>query len=77
MKRIAWFTAVLMALSFPLGAHALNKKLTERYQTADELVTDLRNLKRKLEVSAELSGTLPDLRVSKAKAGCGMTCASV
>jgi serine/threonine-protein kinase len=48
---------------------ALNKKLTERYQTADELVTDLRNLKRKLEVSAELSGTLPDLRVSKEKAG--------
>ena len=30
MKRIARFTAVLMALSFPFGAHALNKKLTNR-----------------------------------------------
>ncbi len=30
MKRIAWSTAVLMALSFPIGAHALNKKLGPR-----------------------------------------------
>ena len=30
MKRIAWFTAVLMALSLPLSAQALNKKLTKR-----------------------------------------------
>jgi hypothetical protein len=30
MKRMAWLTAVLMALSFPLGAHALNKTLTAR-----------------------------------------------
>ena len=30
MKRIAWFTAVLMAFSCPLAAHALNKKLTSR-----------------------------------------------
>ena len=30
MRRIAWFTAVLMALSLPLSAHALNKKLTKR-----------------------------------------------
>ncbi len=30
MKRIAWFTAVLMALSLPLNAQALNKKLTKR-----------------------------------------------
>ena len=30
MKRIARFTAVLMALSCPLAAHALNKKLTSR-----------------------------------------------
>ncbi len=30
MKRIAWFTVVLAALSFPLGAQALNKKLTKR-----------------------------------------------
>jgi hypothetical protein len=30
MKRIVWFVAVLIAFSFPLGAHALNKKLTKR-----------------------------------------------
>ena len=40
---------------------ALTKKRTDRYQTADEMVADLRNLKRKLEVSAEMSGTLPEL----------------
>jgi len=27
MKRAAFFTAILLAFSFPLGAHALNKKL--------------------------------------------------
>ena len=30
MKRLAWFIAVLLALSCPLGAQALNKKLTKR-----------------------------------------------
>jgi len=30
MKRIAWFTAVLIGLSVPFGAQALNKKLTKR-----------------------------------------------
>jgi hypothetical protein len=30
MKNITWLIAVLLALSFPLGAHALNKKLTKR-----------------------------------------------
>lgn len=30
MKRIAWAVAALIALSFPLGAQALNKKLTKR-----------------------------------------------
>lgn len=30
MKRIAWFTALLIGLSVPFGAHALNKKLTKR-----------------------------------------------
>jgi hypothetical protein len=29
-RRIAWLTALLMALTFPIGAHALNKKLTSR-----------------------------------------------
>ena len=30
MKRIAWTAAALIALSFPLGAQALNKKLTSK-----------------------------------------------
>jgi hypothetical protein len=30
MKQIAWAAAALIALSFPLGAQALNKKLTKR-----------------------------------------------
>ena len=30
MKRIACFTLVVIALAFPFGAHALNKKLTSR-----------------------------------------------
>jgi len=30
MKRIAWLIAVLLGLSAPLGAQALNKKLTSR-----------------------------------------------
>ncbi len=30
MKNITWFMAALLALSFPLGAQALNKKLGPR-----------------------------------------------
>ena len=30
MKNTAWLIAALMALSFPIGAHALNKKLGPR-----------------------------------------------
>lgn len=30
MKRLAWLAAALVALSLPLSAHALNKKLTKR-----------------------------------------------
>jgi len=30
MKNITWITVALLALSFPLGAQALNKKLTSR-----------------------------------------------
>ena len=30
MKNTAWLVTVLMALSCPIGAHALNKKLTSR-----------------------------------------------
>ena len=48
---------------------ALTKKREDRYQTAEELVTDLRNLKRKLEASAEMSGTVPEL--SRLSSGIG------
>jgi eukaryotic-like serine/threonine-protein kinase len=37
----------------------LTKDREERYQTAKDLVIDLRNLKRKLEVDAELDRTVP------------------
>jgi len=30
MKRIAWFLAFMITLSFPMGASALNKKLTKK-----------------------------------------------
>ncbi|MEO8143537.1 MAG: hypothetical protein ABI654_04925 [Betaproteobacteria bacterium] len=30
MKRIAWVAVAVIALSTPFGAHALNKKLTNR-----------------------------------------------
>ncbi len=43
---------------------ALTKKLDDRYQAAEELVADLRNLKRKLEATAETSGVMPELRRS-------------
>ena len=48
---------------------ALTKKREDRYQTAEELVADLRNLKRKLEASAEMSGTLPELKRTSAGIG--------
>ncbi|MGZ8844345.1 MAG: protein kinase domain-containing protein [Pyrinomonadaceae bacterium] len=38
---------------------ALTKKREGRYQTAEELLVDLRSLKRKIEGSAELYGTAP------------------
>ena len=38
---------------------ALTKDREERYQTAKDLLIDLRNLKRKLEVDAELDRTAP------------------
>jgi serine/threonine protein kinase len=38
---------------------ALTKDREERYQTAKDLLIDLRNLKRKLEVEAEIDRTVP------------------
>jgi len=44
-------------------AKALTKDREERYQTAKDLLIDLRNLKRKLEVDAEVNRTVsPELR---------------
>lgn len=38
---------------------ALAKNVDERYQTAKDLLIDLRNLKRKLEIDAEIDRTIP------------------
>ena len=46
---------------------ALTKDRDERYQTAKDLLIDLRHLKRKLEVNAEIDRTLaPEIRASAA-----------
>src|SRR5207245_9004042 len=40
-------------------AKPLTKNRKERYQTAKDLLIDLRNLKRRLEVDAEIDRTMP------------------
>jgi serine/threonine-protein kinase len=46
-------------------AKALAKDPNERYQTAKDMLIDLRNLKRKLEVDAEIDRTIsPDIRAA-------------
>jgi hypothetical protein len=51
-------------------AKALAKDPNERYQTAKDFLIDLRNLKRKLEVDAEIDRTLaPEARAGAATAG--------
>ncbi len=46
-------------------AKALTKDRDERYQTAKDFLIDLRNLKRKIEVDAEIDRTVPtELRVA-------------
>lgn len=42
-----------------ITSKALTKKREERYQTARDLLIDLRNLKRKVEVDAEIDRTVP------------------
>src|SRR6476620_6741911 len=42
-----------------IAAKALTKDREERYQTAKDLLIDLRHLKRKLEVDAEIDRTVP------------------
>ena len=48
---------------------ALTKDREERYQTAKDLLIDLRNLKRKLEVDAEIDRTVPSELRSAASTG--------
>lgn len=65
---------------------ALTKDRDERYQTAKDLLIDLRNLKRKLEIDAEIERTVPpELRATSTSSGptvptaslAGVTTASV
>jgi serine/threonine protein kinase/tetratricopeptide (TPR) repeat protein len=49
---------------------ALTKDCEERYQTARDLLIDLRSLKRKLEIDAEIDRTMPpDFRVAMSTSG--------
>jgi serine/threonine protein kinase/tetratricopeptide (TPR) repeat protein len=49
---------------------ALTKDREERYQTAKDLALDLRNLKRKLEVDAEIERTVPpEIRTLRSTSG--------
>jgi serine/threonine protein kinase/tetratricopeptide (TPR) repeat protein len=51
---------------------ALTKDREERYQTAKDLLIDLRSLRRKLEVNAELDRTIPpELRAATSHGGPG------
>src|SRR5215831_9630135 len=56
---------------------ALTKDLEERYQTAKDLLIDLRHLKRKLEVDAEIDRTLPpEIKAAATQSHAGGTTAS-
>ncbi|MBA3514930.1 MAG: tetratricopeptide repeat protein [Pyrinomonadaceae bacterium] len=56
---------------------ALTKDREERHQTAKDLLIDLRNLKRKLEVDAEIDRTVPDLRSATSPSSRQSTTATV
>ncbi len=56
---------------------ALEKDREERYQTAKDLLIDLRHLKRKLEVDAEIDRTLPpEVRAAATQSQAGTSTAS-
>jgi tetratricopeptide (TPR) repeat protein len=53
-----------------IATKALTKDREERYQTAKDMLIDLRNLKRKLEVNAEIDRTVPpELRAAVSTGG--------
>jgi serine/threonine protein kinase/tetratricopeptide (TPR) repeat protein len=53
-----------------IATKALTKDREERYQTAKDMLIDLRNLKRKLEVDAEIDRTVPpELRAAVSTGG--------
>ena len=53
-----------------IATKALTKNREERYQTAKDMVIDLRHLKRKLEVDAEIDRTVPpELRAAVSTGG--------
>jgi eukaryotic-like serine/threonine-protein kinase len=59
------YTADVPAELERIVTKALTKERDERYQTAKDLLIDLRNLKRRLEVDAEIDRTVPpELRAS-------------
>ena len=51
---------------------ALAKDPTERYQTAKDLLIDLRNLKRKLEIHAEIDRSAPETRATATSSSQGL-----
>jgi serine/threonine protein kinase/tetratricopeptide (TPR) repeat protein len=60
-----------------IAAKALTKDREERYQTAKDMLIDLRHLKRKLEVDAEIDRTVPpELRAAVLTGGHGTATAS-
>src|SRR5258708_27387591 len=53
-----------------IATKALTKNREERYQTAKDMLIDLRHLKRKLEVDAEIDRTVPpELRAAVSTGG--------
>jgi serine/threonine-protein kinase len=56
---LAWFTRDVPAELERIVEKALRRNREERYQTAKDMLLDLRRLKQKLEVDAEIERTVP------------------
>src|SRR5260370_24345623 len=67
---LTWYTHEVAAELDRIVTKALTKDREARYQTAKDLLIDLRNLKRKLEVDAEIDRTVPsELRATTTASG--------